>query len=164
MFQMIRRSLALAAVALTLGLATPAIAQEATPSVAGEADITMVLVEHADEVTNIDQGDEGSSAGDQIIWGPNALYDEANATDTGATTQGICTAISSGDCVLIETIVFPDGSTLELQGVQPGEPTASTRTIVGGSGQYLGAHGTVTVEPTDDLQYWSKTIEIWLAD
>jgi hypothetical protein len=64
---------------------------------------------------------------------------------------------------LLETIVFPDGSTLELQGVQPGTPMESTRTIVGGSGIYLGAYGVVTVEPTDDLEHWTKTFEIWLS-
>ncbi len=122
----------------------------------------LALIEHSDYVANIDLGEDGPSAGDMIIWGPDPLYDETNSIDTGATTQGVCTAISSGDCIVIETILFPDGSTLELQGLQPGEPIASTRTIVGGSGIYLGARGTVTVEPTDDLQYWSKTFEIWL--
>ena len=160
---MIRRTVAFAALLLTLLAASPAIAHDATPTAAGEPDITLELVEHADFVTNIDLGDDGPSAGDIIIWGPDPLYDESNTNDTGATTQGTCTAISSGDCVLIETLLFPDGSTLELQGIQPSDPVASTRTIVGGSGIYLGARGTVAVEPTDDLLYWAKTIEIWLS-
>jgi hypothetical protein len=63
---------------------------------------------------------------------------------------------------VVETILFADGNTLELQGIQPAEPVASTRTIVGGSGAFLGAHGKVDVEPTDDLMYWIKSIEIWL--
>jgi hypothetical protein len=29
---------------------------------------------------------------------------------------------------------------------------------------YLGAKGTVTVAPTDDLTVWTKTFEIWLDD
>ena len=158
----LRRLLIVAAVFLSLGMAAPTLAQDATPVFANEPDVSMVLVEHSDFVTNLDLGDEGPSAGDMIIWGPDPLYDETNTTDTGATTQGTCTAIASGDCLVIETILFPDGSTLELQGIQPGEPMTSTRTIVGGSGIFLGARGTVTVEPTEDLQYWSKTIEIWL--
>ncbi len=160
---MIRRTVAFVALLLALLVGSPAMAQDATPTAAGEPDITIELVEHADFVTNIDLGDDGPSVGDVIIWGPDPLYDESNTNDTGATTQGTCTAISSGDCILIETILFPDGSTLELQGIQPSAPMASTRTIVGGSGSYLGARGTVTVEPTDDLQYWTKTIEIWLS-
>ena len=158
---MIRRTLALAALALSFSVATPAVAQDATPIALGDADIVIVLVEDAGQVTTIDQGDAGPSAGDLIIWGPNPLHDETDS-DTDATTQGVCTAIHSGDCLLIETIVFPDGSTLELQGVQPGTPMESTRSIVGGSGVYLGASGVVTVEPSADLSVWTKTFEIWL--
>ena len=128
---------------------------------AAGAVMTMILVERADSVTNIDLGEPGPSHGDMIVWGPDPLYDETNSTDTGATTQGACIAFNgAGDCVLNETIVFPDGSTIELQGVQPGEPVLSTRTIVGGSGEYLGATGAVTVEPTTDLATWTKTFEI----
>ncbi len=112
---MIRRTVAFAVLLLTLLAVSPAIAQDATPIAGGEPDITIALVEHANSVTNIDLGDEGPSAGDMIIWGADPLYDESNANDTGATTQGACTALSSGDCVLIETLLFPDGSTLELQ-------------------------------------------------
>lgn len=162
---MIRRALALAVLALSLAVVAPAMAHDdATPTVDDAPDVTLELVEQADLVTNIDQGDAGPSVGDLIIWGPNALLDAANETDTGATTQGVCTAISSGDCLLVETIVFPDGSTLEIQGIQPGTPMESTRTIVGGSGAYLGARGTLTVEPTDDLAVWTKTFKILLDD
>ena len=162
---MIRRALALSVLALSLAVVSPAMAHDdATPTVGDMPDVTLELVEQADLVTNIDQGDAGPSVGDLIIWGPNALLDTADETDTGATTQGVCTAISSGDCLLVETIVFPDGSTLEIQGIQPATPMESTRTIVGGSGIYLGAHGTVTVEPTDDLAVWTKTFKILLDD
>ena len=123
----------------------------------------LVLVERAASVTNVDGGDPGPSAGDMIIWGPNALYDESNTNDTGATTQGACIALdATGQCMLIETIVFPDGSTIQLQGVQAAGAGSSMRTIVGGSGQFLGATGTVQVEPTEDLTVWVKTFEIWM--
>jgi len=152
---------------LILGAASPTLAQDSTPSASptsGEPDIHMVLVERSDHVTNIDLGDAGPSVGDQIIWGPDPLYDETNTTDTGATTQGICTAFTAtADCLLLETIVFSNGSTLELQGVQPGQPIESVRTIVAGSGVYLGAQGTATVSPTEDLLFWTKTLDIWLA-
>lgn len=159
-----RRWIALLALVLSLGISAQVSAHDATPVATGEPDITLVLVERATTIVNVDQGEAGASAGDLIIWGPNPLYDEANETDTGVTTQGVCTALASGDCMLIETLVFPDGSTLELQGIQPGEPQPSTRAIVAGTGQYLGARGIVTVEPTEDREFWSKTIEIWLAD
>ncbi len=137
-----------------------ATAQEASPVAVVEL-ATLVLIERAENVTNLDLGDPGPSAGDLIVWGPNALYDETNITNTGATTQGFCVVLdASGICELTETIVFPDGSTIELQGVQAGGSGPSTRTIVGGSGQYLGATGTVGIQPSEDLSTWIKTFEI----
>ena len=132
-------------------------AEMATP--AGANGTTLIMVEHADLVTEIDLGEPGPSIGDMLVWGPNALYDEANATDTGATTQGACIAFhASGDCLAAETILFPDGSTLEFQGIERGGAPA-VRTIVGGSGRYLGTIGTMTAAPSADLKLWTKTIE-----
>jgi hypothetical protein len=159
-----RRWIALLALVLSLGIAAQVSAHDATPIAVGEPDITLVLVERTDTIVDVDQGEPGPSAGDLSIWGPNPLYDEANETDTGATTQGICTAFSSGDCMVVETIVFPDGSTLQLQGIESGGGQSSTRFIVAGSGQYFGAQGTMTVQPSEDRQRWTKTLEIWLAD
>lgn len=121
---------------------------------------TLILVESAGTI--VDRfGDDGPSAGDIRVWGPNPLYDETATNDTGAVTQGSCIGINSEfDCLVNETIIFPDGSTLEIQGLQPGKPVASVRTIVGGTGQYLGATGTVSVSPSADLALWTKTFEI----
>jgi 3D (Asp-Asp-Asp) domain-containing protein len=133
-------------------------AQIATPAT-GTA--TLILIEHADRVTEIDLGEPGSSVGDLLVWGPNALYDETDTSDTGATTQGTCIAFNAAsDCIASETIVFPDGSTLELQGIERGGGVPSARTIVGGSGRYLGAAGTMAASPSADLMLWTKTIEI----
>lgn len=135
-----------------------ATAQEATPS-AGKV---LRLIEHAVHLNDVDLGDPGPSVGDVQVWGPNPLYDESDSADTGATTQGICTALNAAfDCIVTETIVFADGSTLQIQGVEFAS-APSRRTIVGGSGEYLGATGTVTVEPTQDQSRWVKTIEIHL--
>jgi hypothetical protein len=143
-----------------LPLPPVAIAQEATPS----AGMTLRLVEHAVHLTDVDHGDPGPSIGDVQIWGPNPLYDERDTADTGATTQGICTALNAAlDCIVTETIVFADGSTLQIQGVEFAS-APSRRTIVGGSGDYLGATGTVMVEPTEGQSRWAKTIEIHLPD
>jgi hypothetical protein len=109
-------------------------AEMATPASAANARLN--LVEHADLVTEIDLGEPGPSIGDMLVWGPNAFYDEADVNDTGATTQGTCIAFNHGG----------------------GEP--STRTIVGGSGRYLGAIGTMAAVPSADLLLWTKTIEI----
>jgi hypothetical protein len=136
------------------------IAQEGTPltTEAGAGEQTLILIEHNDSETVVDVGEPGTSVGDMRVWGPNPLYDEADTTDTGARTQGFCVALNASfDCVVTETIAFSDGSTLELQGFGPGTGP-SMRTIVGGSGAYLGATGVMAVEPTTDLTLWKKTI------
>ena len=138
-------------------------AQSATPTAAESGMTSMIVNEHNLNMTDVDLGDSGPSAGDLRVWGPNPLFDEANTTDTGATSQGSCVSMDAEfNCVLAETIVFPDGSTLEIQGVQPGKPVASIRTIVGGSGEYLGATGTIAVTPTEDLTVWTKQLTIVL--
>lgn len=170
----IRWTVALAVLALlaTAGAAGVA-AQSATPQAAAAspvampmtgAPVTLTLVEHAIHVTNINRKTSGVSLGDMIIWGPNPLYDAANTTDTGATTQGVCVVFdaASDDCLASETIVFADGSTLQIQGIQAGGSAPSTRTVVGGSGKYRGASGTVHVAPTSDLATWTKTFALWL--
>jgi hypothetical protein len=150
---------------LAFGLAagaSPVTAQDATPAVAGNV-TTFTLVERALRVSTVDLGEPGPSAGDITVWGPDPLYDEANETDTGAFTQGSCLALNAGgDNHCTETIVFPDGSTLAIQGVQLGTGGPSHTTIVGGSGTYLGATGTLTVTASDDFTLWTKVFEITL--
>jgi hypothetical protein len=134
-----------------------AAAQTSTPVTSGNAAVT--LVEHADHVTQIDLGDPGPSIGDMLVWGPDPLYDERDNRDTGATTYGTCIAFNAAtDCIAAETILFPDGGTLELQGIELAGGKPSSRTIVGGSGRYLGAAGTMAVTPSADLERWRKTI------
>ncbi len=159
-----RRSLVMCALLALAGIVTgvAALAVRAAPAASeGSAKATMVvLIEHADNLHDIDLGEPGPSAGDMQIWGPNPLYDERDSEDTGATTQGTCIMLNDGDeCVVNETIRFVDGSTLQIQGVELAD-APSTRTIVGGSGAYLGVTGMVVVEPTDDQSRWTKTIEI----
>jgi hypothetical protein len=60
----------------------------------------------------------------------------------------------------VETILFPDGSTLEFQGIERAGEVPSARTIAGGSGHYLGAIGTMTAAPSAYLLLWTKAIEI----
>ena len=137
-------------------------ARDATPVTdADAATTTLVLVEHNDQETVLDLGAPGPSAGDLLVWGPNPLFDEANISDTGATTQGTCVALHiPTTCLVQETVVFADGSTLHLQGIERGGGAPSMRTIVGGSGRYLGATGTLDVSPTADERLWTKLFAI----
>jgi hypothetical protein len=161
----ISRTLLATMFALALaGFGASVLAQDATPEAVIEPSaelMTFTLVERGTNINRIDIGDTGDSAGDMIVWGPDPLYDETNTTDTGATTQGVCVLLdATGLCLATETILFPDGSTLEIQGIQAAGSDRSSRTIVGGSGTYRGATGTVTVAPTDDLTIWTKTFEV----
>lgn len=148
------------AAALLVG-AVRGFAQDATPSPCC-APQTLTLVEHASGEIVTDLGAPGASAGDLVAWGPNPLFDAADRADTGAVTRGSCQVLgANGDRLCIEEIVFSDGSTLEIQGLEPTSGARSTRTIVGGSGRYLHASGTQVVTASTDRTRWVKTLEIW---
>ena len=135
-------------------------AQEATPVVGGDGTV-FILVERPEQVTILDLGESGTSPGDVTVWGPNPLFDEANEVDTGALTHGSCLSLNAaGDNHCLETVVFADGSTLAIQGIQRGSGEPSVTTIVGGSGTYRGATGTVSVDPSADYRTWTKTFEV----
>jgi hypothetical protein len=137
------------------------LAREATPVSDGGA-MTLTVVEHNLNESRLDLGEPGSSPGDLNVWGPNPLYDEANAVDTGAVTQGFCHMLNAaGDIVCLETMIFPDGSTLSAQGFYPGNGDPSTTTITGGSGRFLHASGRLIVMHSEDRSRWTKTIEVW---
>jgi hypothetical protein len=93
----------------------------------------------------------------------------AGATETftlvehalNVTAQGSCFALNADyDNHCYETVLFADGSTIAIQGVQLGNGGPSVTTIVGGSGRYLGATGTVTVTATEDASLWTKVFEV----
>ena len=131
------------------------------PLTATEQSATLILVEHADLVTEIDLGEPGPSVGDMLVWGPNALYDEADANDTGATTQGTCIAFNAAaDCLAAETILFPDGSTLEFQGIERALARHRRGPSSAAQGAISGAIGTMMAVPSAALLLWTKTIEI----
>ncbi len=139
---------------------TMAVSQVATP-VSDTTGTIFTLVERPEHVTILDLGDSGKSAGDVTVWGPDPLYDEANAVDTGALTHGSCLSLNTaGDNHCLETVLFADGSTLEIQGIQHGSGEPSVTTIVGGSGTYRGATGTVVVDPSADYRTWTKTFTV----
>ncbi len=148
-------------IVLGIGLgAVRVVAQEATPVADDGPTTEMTLVERALNVTIVDLDGDGQTAGDLTVWGPDPLFDEENAVDTGAVTQGSCLALNAGANHCVETIIFPDGSTLTIQGVQRGAGEPTLTTITGGSGRNLGATGTVLVEASADLTLWTKTFEI----
>jgi hypothetical protein len=134
-------------------------AQEASP-VAGSGE-SLVLVERSERSQSLDLGDPGVSAGDLLVWGPNLFYDAANATATGGSSVGECITLNAdGNQHCIQTLVFPDGSTLTAQGIQQGDGSPATYAITGGTGTYLGATGRMITDPSADFSLFTYTIEV----
>ncbi|MEZ4504254.1 MAG: hypothetical protein R2848_00035 [Thermomicrobiales bacterium] len=143
--------------------ATPEV-PEATPeaATATTAPAELKLVDQSRNVNNVDFGNDGLTPGDMIVWGPDPLFDADDLVDTGSVTYGSCVMVNTdGDCMAQETFIFADGSTLEVQGLEFGATVPSVKTIVGGSGIFLGATGTLTDLPDEDRTTWTKHIEYW---
>ena len=90
----LRTLVALAAFAITSGAWIAHTSAEMSTPTAGADDATLILIEHADLVTEIDLGEPGASVGDILVWGPNALYDEAEVF--GSKRAEPSTAATSG--------------------------------------------------------------------
>jgi hypothetical protein len=146
-------------------------AQDATPEVpvatpeavtGSNAPVELKLVDQSRNVNNVDFGNDGLTPGDLIVWGPDPLYNADDMQDTGSVTYGSCVMVNTdGDCMAQETFIFADGSTLEVQGLEFGATKPSVKTIVGGSGIFLGATGTLTDIPDASRTTWTKHLEYW---
>lgn len=168
-----RMLLGLALLVATVGMAGfgVASAQDATPEVpvatpeaatSSGAPVELILVDQSRNVNNVDFGNDGLTPGDLIVWGPDPLFNADDLQDTGSVTYGSCVMVNTdGDCLAQETFIFADGSTLEVQGLEFGATKPSVKTIVGGSGDFLGATGTLTDIPDDTRTTWTKQIEYW---
>lgn len=164
---------AVALVTILMGSMGVAIAraQDATPEVpvatpdagtATNAPAELKLVDQSRNVNTVDYGNDGLTPGDLIVWGPDPLYNADDLQDTGSVTYGSCVMVNTdGDCMAQETFIFADGSTLEVQGLEFGATKPSVKTIVGGSGIFLDATGTLTDIPDADRTTWTKHIEYW---
>ncbi|MCO5222838.1 MAG: hypothetical protein M9947_14870 [Thermomicrobiales bacterium] len=146
-------------------------AQDATPVVpvatpdaatASTAPAQLILVDQSRNVNTVDFANDGLTPGDLIVWGPDPLFDADDLQDTGSVTYGSCVMVNTnGDCMAQETFVFADGSTIEVQGLEFGDTTPSVKTIVGGSGIFLGITGTLTDIPDATRTTWTKHFEFW---
>lgn len=136
----------------------------ATPNagVSTGAPVELILIDRSRNVNTVDFGNDGLTPGDLIVWGPDPLYDATNQEDTGSVTYGSCVMVNTdGDCMAQETFIFADGSTLDVLGLEFGATRPSVKTIIGGSGIFLGATGTLTDTPDADRTLWTKQFEYW---
>ncbi len=115
----------------------------AAPAAAGEA---LHLVERATGETLLHRTAEPDALGDEIVFA-NPLFDAADRHELGA-SRGVCTRVALGawwDCRFTLTLA---GGALLIAGAYPDEGDA-TFGVVGGTGRYAGARGTLTVHARD---------------
>ena len=104
------------------------------------------LVERATGETVVHRTSADDALGDLIVFA-NPLYDAADKRPVGA-SRGSCTRVEVGrwwDCHWTMTL---DGGALLVAGPYPDEGDAVFG-IVGGTGRYAGARGTVAVHSRD---------------
>ena len=104
------------------------------------------LVEHADTDATLDLGAKGDSVGDLLTWS-NPLFDAADKTKVGS-DQGYCVRVSVGkswECSW--TNMLKDGQIM-VEGPF-WDDKDSLLTIIGGTGKYVGAKGTLKLHARD---------------
>jgi allene oxide cyclase len=131
----IARGLICAGGLLTCGVMLPALAAE-----------RIEVVERALTDATLDLGAKGDSVGDLLTWG-NPIFDAANKTQIG-TDQGYCVRVVVGkswECTW--TNLFKDGQIM-VEGPFYDDKD-SIFAIIGGTGKYAGARGSMKLHARD---------------
>ncbi|HXR19287.1 MAG TPA: allene oxide cyclase family protein [Steroidobacteraceae bacterium] len=104
------------------------------------------VVERALTDATLDLGAKGDSVGDLLTWG-NPIFDAGNKTQIG-TDQGYCVRVVVGkswECTW--TTLFKDGQIM-VEGPFYDDKD-SVFTIIGGTGKYAGARGSMKLHARD---------------
>lgn len=104
------------------------------------------VIEHADTDATLDLGAKGDSAGDLLTWN-NPLFDAGNKIQVGS-DQGYCVRTTVGkswQCTW--TNVLKDGE-ITVSGIFADDKD-SLLAVIGGTGKYVGAKGTLKLHPRD---------------
>lgn len=125
----------------------------------------IVVIEHASTDAVIDNGEEGDSAGDSLVFA-NDIYDSDDANKVGS-DQGSCTRVKAAstdggndgvwECAW--TVMLADGN-IAVQGPSVDDGTSTTLSITGGTGNYSGASGEMLLEPIDGGEKYRFTFRI----
>ena len=95
----------------------------------------------------VDLGQEGG-AGNMTLWHSEIQDEAGNKLGTGA---GACIRLDAAGNVMCDLVIEHDGhGTINVSGVQVVEPATATLTILGGTGAYQGATGTVRSTPVEN--------------
>jgi hypothetical protein len=133
---MVASSLALAlALALALSMPVAALAAE-----------RIEVIEHADTDATLDLGAQGDSVGDLLTWA-NPIFDAANKTQIG-TDQGYCVRVVVGKSWECTWTTLLKGGQIMVEGPFYDDKD-SLLTIIGGTGKYAGARGSMKLHARD---------------
>jgi hypothetical protein len=129
-----------------------------SPAAAKES---LTVIEHVTHETVVDLGEKGDTVGDTLVFN-NDLYDDKDANQIG-NTNGSCIRTAVGklwECTFTSTV--EDGS-LVVEG--PFEESGNgTFAITGGTGEYSGATGQMTLtaaeDSTTDSPKWQFVFDI----
>ena len=127
----------------------------------GQQTQTITVVEHAETDTVVDLGPTGDSIEDLLPFG-NPIFDAANANQIG-TDQGDCFRTTPGTSWECTWTVYLDNGSITVQGPFLDSLADSTLAITGGTGDYAGARGEMTLHSRNDagtefdfIYHWSR--------
>jgi len=124
---------ALVAVAVSSGIASGRGARAA---------VTLNLTSKVEHVNYVDNGPQGRSAGDVLIFTEKLLDAQGHTVGSDAAS---CTYLFDQRSLCTGAYVFAKGRVM-VQLVQPGPTGAYTQAITGGTGRFARATGTVRVD------------------
>jgi hypothetical protein len=137
----------LAGLAACLALAVPA----SSPAAAGPA--TIALIAHTTGVTVTDRGPKGPSRGDRYVTTSRLVNAQRQfGKKKGAVVgsdRGVVTLTSTRTARITGVATLP-GGTIRIRGTMKEQPDATLVVpVVGGTGAFSGARGTLTVNGTE---------------
>jgi hypothetical protein len=128
------------------------------PTAPAAAKETITVIEHASSDTTVDLGEEGDSVGDTLVFA-NEVYDADDANAVGS-DQGSCVRTKKGEaweCTLTTTL---DNGSIAVQGPFYDDGRDATWAITGGTGEYSGASGQMTLKARDNGEKFEFTFEL----
>jgi allene oxide cyclase len=128
---------------IVLSLAGALLLQVPLAALAGER---IEVVEHADTDATLDLGAKGDSVGDLLTWA-NPIFDAANKTQIG-TDQGYCVRVAVGKSWECTWTTLLKGGQIMVEGPFYDDKD-SLFTIIGGTGKYAGARGSMKLHARD---------------
>jgi hypothetical protein len=107
----------------------------------------LVLYGSAADDHHLDLGQEGG-VGNMILW-HGALEDEQGSAV--GTTTGRCLQVDDKGTHICDIVLDHEGhGMINANGIQTKEPTTATHTIIGGTSDYSGIHGSMTSDPVEN--------------